>query len=115
MLRTLAERGDQRPLVLIYANKDWDSVIFREKIQRLQNVLNLDLVHVLEKPPVDWSGETGFITQDILERHLPGARRRNTTEVFTCGPPPMINAVEKALVNLGVPFGDFHSERFNLV
>jgi predicted ferric reductase len=115
MLRTLAERGDQRPLVLIYANKDWDSVIFREEIERLQNVLNLDLVHVLEKPPVDWSGETGFITQYILERHLPRASRRNTTEVFTCGPPPMINAVEKALVNLGVPFGDFHSERFNLV
>jgi predicted ferric reductase len=115
MLRTLADRGDQRPLLLIYANKDWESVIFREEIERLKTSLNLTLVHVLEKPLVGWSGETGFITQPVLERHLPQAGRRTTIEVFMCGPQPMMNAVERALSDLGIPFGDIHSERFNLV
>lgn len=114
-LRTLAERGDQRPLTLIYANRDWESVIFREEIEALQESLNLKLVHVLQDPPPGWQGETGFISQELLERHLPKDRSRNRVEVFLCGPPPMMDAVEATLVKLGLPFGDFHSERFNFV
>ncbi len=115
MLRTLADRGDKRSLLLIYANKDWENVIFREELEALKNTLNLTLVHVLEKTPPGWTGESGFVSQSILERHLPKDLPRNTLEVFICGPQPMMNAVEKALGKLGVPFGDFHSERFNLV
>jgi predicted ferric reductase len=115
MLRTLADRGDQRPLLLIYANKDWESVIFREDIENLEAKLNLTVVHVLDDPPSDWQGETGFVTQSMLDRYLPKEKERDTVEVFICGPPPMMNAVESALTKIGVPIGDFHSERFNLV
>jgi len=115
MLRTLAQRGEKRPLTLIYANRDWESVTFREEIERLQDSLALTVVHVLEKPPTDWNGESGFVTQAILERHLPKISRRNTVEIFICGPQPMMNAVEQALSNLGVPFRDYHSEQFYLV
>lgn len=114
-LRTLAQRGEQRPLTLIYANRDWESITFREEIESLQKTLALKVVHVLEKPPADWNGETGFVTQAILERHLPQSQRRNAIEVFICGPQPMLNAVERALSNLGIPFGDYHSEQFSLV
>ncbi|MBN2149672.1 MAG: ferric reductase-like transmembrane domain-containing protein [Anaerolineales bacterium] len=115
MLRTLADRREKRPLILLYANRDWDGIIFREEIERLQDSLNLKVVHVLEKPPEGWDGEKGFITREILARHLPQGAQRNTVEVFICGPQPMMNAVENALSDLRVPFGDFHSERFNLV
>ncbi len=115
MLRTLADRGDRRPLLLLYASRDWESVIFREELEELKNKLNLTLVHVLEKPPAGWTGESGFINQTLLERYLPKEKERNAIEIFICGPPPMMNAVEAALVRIGVPLGDFHSERFNLV
>jgi predicted ferric reductase len=115
MLRTLADRGDQRPLVLIYANKEWEGIIFREELEALRKKLNLTLVHVLEKPPADWTGETGFINQSILDRYLPKEKARNAVEVFLCGPPPMMDAVETLLAKIGVPLGDFHSERFNFV
>ena len=49
----------------------------------------------------------------ILKRHLSEDRSRH--EHFICGPEPMMNAVEKTLNQLGVPFAKFHSERFNLV
>jgi len=115
MLRSMADRGDKRPVTLLYANKDWDSIIFREELAALMNTLDLNLVHVLNKPPAGWKGETGFVTQAVLEGHLPKASKRNSVEIFICGPKPMINAVENALFQLGVPFGDFHSERFDLV
>ena len=115
MLRTLADRGDKRPLLLIYANKDWENVIFREELENLKDFLNLTLIHVLEKSPPGWTGETGFISKSILGRYLPKDLPHNSIEVFICGPQPMMNAMEKALGKLGIPFGDFHSERFNLV
>ncbi len=115
MLRTLADRGDPRPLTLIYANKTLETATFLEEIQKLPERLNLKIVHVLESPPADWSGEKGFVNVDILKRYLPAERTQNWVEIFICGPGPMMNAVEKALTQLEVPMGDFHSERFDLV
>ena len=115
MLRTLAERGDLRPLTLIYANKTLEAATFVEDIEKLQEKLKLKVVHVLESPPSDWRGEKGFVNVDILNRCLPAERRQNQVEIFICGPGPMMNAVEKALILLDVPMGDFHSERFDLV
>jgi 3-phenylpropionate/trans-cinnamate dioxygenase ferredoxin reductase subunit len=113
MLRTLADRGDPRPLLLIYANKTWEDVTFREEIEELKKRLNLRLIHVLGDPPEDWEGEKGMVTRELLSRHLP--KLPELQEYFVCGPPPMMDAVETSLYRLKIPIGNVHSERFNLV
>jgi 3-phenylpropionate/trans-cinnamate dioxygenase ferredoxin reductase subunit len=115
MLRTLVDRRDERKLTLIYANKDWNQITFRDEIEELKRKLNLKIVHVLEIPPENWFGEKGFINQEILLKSLPDFKQRNRMEIFICGPAPMMNAVEKTLDQLGVWAGDFHSERFDFV
>lgn len=115
MLRTLADRGDDRPLTLLYANKKLESATFLEEIEKLPSRLNIKIIHILESPPDEWKGEKGFINANILERYLPTKRKQNEFEVFICGPGPMMDAVEKALIWLHIPIGDFHSERFDLV
>ena len=55
----------------------------------------------------------GFIDRELLERTLPPDCR--TYEFFICGPVPMMNAVERALDQLGVSVMDVHSERFDMV
>ncbi|MBN1994300.1 MAG: ferric reductase-like transmembrane domain-containing protein [Anaerolineae bacterium] len=115
MLRTLKDRNDKRPLLLIYANNRWEDITFREGIEALQKSLNLKVVHVLANPPEGWQGERGFVTAEILERYLPEERQTNVYETFICGPPPMMDAIERTLPKLGISLGDFHSERFNLV
>lgn len=113
MMRTMVDRNDRRPLLLIYASKNWESVIFREEIDELEDILNLRIVHVLEQAHPGWEGEQGFIDAQILGRHLPPDRAY--LEHFICGPEPMMDAAEKALRQLGVPMDKMHSERFNLV
>jgi len=66
-LRTLADRNDKRPLIFFYANRDWETVTFREEFDSLKARLNLKVVHILEKPLVDWSGEKGFSFRRDLE------------------------------------------------
>jgi predicted ferric reductase len=51
MLRTLADRGNDQPLLLIYANMAWEDVIFREELEELKRRLRVTIVHVLEQPP----------------------------------------------------------------
>jgi predicted ferric reductase len=54
MLRTLADRGDRRPLLLFYGNRAWERVAFREELEALAQRLDLRVVHVLLEPPADW-------------------------------------------------------------
>lgn len=114
MLRSMAARGDRRPVWLFYGNAGWDDIIYREEIDALHDRLDLRLVHILEKPPEDWQGEKGFVTRDVLERHLPADQRRNL-HYFLCGPTPMTVAAGDALRALGVGASQIQTEIFELV
>jgi predicted ferric reductase len=114
MLRSMAERGDRRPVHLFYGSTTWDDVIYREEIETLKQRLDLTVIYILDKPPEGWEGETGYLTKEVLERHLPD-RRRTELHYFLCGPPPMTAAAERALYALGVPARRIQLEVFNLV
>ncbi|CAN5846423.1 FAD-binding oxidoreductase [soil metagenome] len=113
MLRTMAERRDKRPVLLLYGDKAWDAIAFREEIEALRDRLALDVVFVLEEVHDGWEGETGFIDADMIRRHLPeeGIERL----YFVCGPEPLLVAAEAAILETGVPLEHIRSERFDLV
>jgi predicted ferric reductase len=111
MIRTLADRGDRRPVTLLYGSRDWDSITFREELEALQARLNLTVVHVLANPPAVWTGERGFITADLFKRHLPAPYASH--EYFICGPNVMMDAIERALGQMRVPLSKYHSERYS--
>jgi predicted ferric reductase len=111
MIRTLADRGDRRPVTLLYGSRDWESITFREELEALQARLNLTVVHVLANPPADWTGERGFITADLFRRHLPLPYASH--EYFICGPDVMMDAIERALGHMRVPLSKYHSERYS--
>jgi ferredoxin-NADP reductase len=113
MMRTLADRGDKRPVIMLYGEKDWESITFREDLETLEARLNLTIVYVLENPSTGWRGERGFITAEMFKRHLPPPYAAH--EYFICGPNVMMDAIEKALKELGVPLSKYHSERYSFV
>jgi predicted ferric reductase len=113
MMRTLADQGDKRPLILLYGSKSWDEITFREEIDALQGRLDLTVIHVLESPPGDWKGERGFINAEIFQRHLPQPYADH--EYFICGPGVIMDAIEKTLGELEVPMSKYHSERYSFV
>lgn len=112
-LRTLADRGDTRPVVLYYANDTLERAAHRDELEALRTRLQLRVVHVLLHPPADWAGERGYVTRDVLDRHLPACRRG--AEFFLCGPKPMTALVERELHALGVSAWHVRTELFDLV
>jgi predicted ferric reductase len=111
--QTFVERGDQRPVVLFYSGGKYEDLTFREKFDSLQNKMNLKIVYVLTNPGPDWTGETGFVTAEVLQRHLPKQFQR--MQYFICGPLPMMDAMEKMLPEIGVPTELIHAERFDMI
>jgi len=65
---------------------------------------NFDYNVALSEPlPEDnWEGPVGFIHQVVLDRYLSKHEAPEDIEYYMCGPPMMIDAVNKMLYNLGV-------------
>lgn len=113
MLRTMADRNDQRPLQLIFANCSVESTIYRQQLEEIAQKLNLKVIHVLIDPPADWQGETGMIDHALLSRHV--SQQQKDWHYFICGPVPMMKSVEQSLLKQGVAYNHLHSEIFNLI
>ncbi|CUQ67193.1 cytochrome b5 reductase family protein [Candidatus Nitrospira inopinata] len=95
----LANRIDAE-LFLIFANKTEADIIFRQEWERaVREHPNFHCHHLLENPPTEWTQGTGRVTPDVLRRHLPPPGP--DTCIFLCGPPPMVDAVEAMLLELG--------------
>jgi len=52
-----------------------------------------DCVYALDKPGKDWKGSSGFVTRDLLEKHLAAPTLAERVKVFVCGPPGQVAAV----------------------
>ena len=112
-LSTMAARGDVRPVLLIFGARSEEDLTLRGAVEALAPGLALRVVQVLEHPPPAWAGEVGLVDADLLRRHLPPGYRR--FQFFTCGPPPLMDAMERALPALGVAPERIHAERFDMV
>lgn len=94
--RIMEEERD-REAWLFYGNEFYDDIVYREEIDSLEHVR---VVHVLNQEP-DFHGDKGFITVDVLRKHL--SRDLQEYQFMICGPPVMIVKLEAALKDAGVP------------
>ncbi|MCX6971969.1 MAG: NADH:ubiquinone reductase (Na(+)-transporting) subunit F [Verrucomicrobia bacterium] len=53
-------------------------------------------------PEDNWTGDTGFIHEVVLEKYLADHQNPKAVEYYLCGPPMMIKACTKMLAALGV-------------
>ncbi|CAN5712881.1 ferric reductase-like transmembrane domain-containing protein [soil metagenome] len=116
MLRTMADRGDRRPVLLVVAGRTADDLLHRADHEHLDQRLDLRLVEILEEPPAEWTGEIGWLTRDVLDSALPGRRGRSHLDYFVCGPGPMVAAATRILENdWGIADRRIHTELFDVV
>lgn len=114
MLRTLADRGDRRPHLLLLGARTENDIVLRPEIEELSERLSLKVVYTLNDPPPGWRGESGRVDGALLDRWLP-RRARKKHDYFLCGPPMMVTAVDLALKDRGIPTHRIHTERFEVV
>ena len=112
MCQTMADREDVRPVVLFYGATDMESMTFKEEFEALEDRMSLELIPVLSNPEEGWSGERGYINGEIMLRYLP--KQYHRFKFLICGPKPLMDAMEEALPELGVPRHSVLTERFDM-
>ncbi|MGQ0665401.1 MAG: cytochrome b5 reductase family protein [Nitrospiraceae bacterium] len=102
IIRWILTKRIEAELFLVFANKTEADIILRKEWERaLREHRNFHCYHVLEEPPPEWSEGSGRVTAEILKQHLPPPAP--DTCIFLCGPPPMVDALETTLKELGYP------------
>jgi predicted ferric reductase len=110
VLRTAAERGERRPILLLYGSRRWEAVTFREELDALERELNLRVVHVLSRPEPDWRGERGRVGEQLVRRYAP--RDLAGWSALVCGPSAMVAEAASTLRRLGMPPAAIQAEGF---
>jgi ring-1,2-phenylacetyl-CoA epoxidase subunit PaaE len=115
ILASTLEEQPESKFTLVYGNRRMDSVMFNEALQDLKDRYpnRLTLIHVLSRQAQEVPLLEGRIDEakvkEIVNSLLPAA---SMDEVFICGPEAMIEATEKALLEVGVPARNIRTERF---
>jgi len=115
ILASTLEEQTESKFTLVYGNRRMDSVMFNEALQDLKDRYpnRLTLIHVLSRQAQEVPLLEGRIDEakvkEIVNSLLPAA---SMDEVFICGPEAMIEATEKALLEVGVPARNIRTERF---
>ncbi len=111
ILRQMRLTGDARPATLVYGNRHAGQIAFGEELAALDARPDTEIVHVLSEPPPGWTGRVGMADGALIRELFAAPERRDALFVL-CGPPPMMESVEDALIDLGVPARRILSERF---
>lgn len=97
----LRDINDGTQITLLFGNVTEEDILLRKELEELasRRVGMLKVYHVLNSPPSGWSQGSGFITADMIKKHLPPPGEG--VMVLRCGPAPMNKAVEGHLESLG--------------
>jgi cytochrome-b5 reductase len=105
LIRAICEdKTDTTEVSLVYANRSEADIMMRQQLDDFAKNSNgqFRVHYMLDHPSDEWKGGKGYVTEDILKQWMPEPQSDfDETKILICGPPPMSNAVEKALVNLG--------------
>lgn len=94
ILRYLQSRNEIGENKLIFANKTKDDIILA---QEFENILGQNFINMLSDEKTD-EYAYGQISEDFLKANITDLSRN----VYVCGPPTMMDAIEKQLANLNV-------------
>lgn len=115
MFKWLADTGSKRTAWFFLAVRNSNDIALRDEIRDVASKNNQQFhLVILYSEPTDQCIEgqdydcNGFLSIDVLKRYL----KTSNYEFYTCGPPPMMEAIVKGLLDWNVPEADIHFEAF---
>lgn len=111
IVRSLTDRCWTGEIYLMFSVRKRHDIVFEHELRELEKRFpNLHvLVTLSEDPDAAWDGARGHVSKELIQKFVPDLKRG---PVFVCGPDPMMTAMRKILVDLGVPDGEVLQEAF---
>jgi len=112
MIKYLIDTKQSRPIILLYANKTVDEIVYHEIFTQAQQQLGIQTIYTLTdktKLPVNWQGYVGRIDEALIHSVVPDFKERI---FYLSGPRAMVNAYENTLKSIGVPSDQIKTDFF---
>jgi len=109
--RYCTDTSSKTKITLLYGCRTESDIAFKRELEEMQSQNNnLRVVFTLSEPDLNWKGKTGFINEENVKKEIPDYKE---TVFYTCGPPPMVEVMEKLVQNLGLPKTQLRKEYFS--
>jgi propane monooxygenase reductase subunit len=108
------ESGEQRPVRFFYGARNREDLFNLDEFAAVKAKLpDFKFIPALSMADGDagWSGERGFI-HEVVARHLKSENFAGEIDAYSCGPPPMIDAVLPVLQMAGVEPDHIYFDKF---
>lgn len=102
MLKYLLDSQQRRDIVLFYANKTADEIVYKDVLNAANTKLGVKTFYTLTNMvaiPRNWPGFVGRISEQMILETVPDYEERT---YYLSGPPDMVKAYERVLKNLHV-------------
>lgn len=112
LIRSMLEKEPNSTATLVYGNRSSEYIIFKNELSDLQSEYSdrFNVIHILEEGEGDHSGRpTAALIQKIA---LEEGANNDDSEVYICGPQPMMDIVEEGLKMAQVPAERIRMESF---
>jgi ferredoxin-NADP reductase len=113
MSRDAAFRRLPHRIYLFHSNRRAEEAAFLDELRGVErsspNYRFIPTVSDSNQAPPDWSGETGVIGREMLERHVANA---HGAMFYFAGPPAMTMAMQSMLEDMGIAEDAMRSEEF---
>lgn len=100
-------------IIVFYSNKRPEDAAFLDELDRVadaqENVTIVDTMTEPEKSRYDWTGETGYVDQEMITRYVEDL---TMPIYYLCGPVGMVTAMRTLLNGAGVDDDDIRTEEF---
>lgn len=84
---SLSDKNNKTKFKLLYSNVTEKDILLREELEALQkkHPKNLEIVFVLDNPSEGWKGPTGFISAELIKKHVSPPSLQDKVKIFICG------------------------------
>jgi len=113
MVKYLTDRGENRDVVMLYANRRYEEILYRNVFWDAQQAFHFRPVFIVSDAssvPPSWRGEPGRIDAALIERQIPDYTERL---FYVSGSPTLVQAVHVALRGLGVKPDQIKTDSFS--
>lgn len=115
MLKSMQDSQSAYPVLLFYANKNEEGILFRKELEGIEkkDYPKLNIVHILSEPSTYWKGEKGHLDQQKIERFC--LQNLKDKSFYICGPQGLIDTTYKSLIKMKIKHKNIHTELFSFL
>ncbi|KAI7854529.1 hypothetical protein BDC45DRAFT_545266 [Circinella umbellata] len=87
-------KDEKIKVTLIFTNQTEDDILLRKELDGYakQFPYRFKVIYGVDRPSPGWKGHTGFVTKELIQKHLPGPDTPSSV-IFVCGPDPQLAAI----------------------